>query len=651
MRAAVVDKSSRTKNLPLRHKDTKFDTSEINGLFVPLCLSGVKKLLVILMKTRLLFQALAVLLCLSAVVNASAAVPAQETHYSGMFEIYEANRASGTGNYITADFMAAAYGLFMEDLLTGVEEKEIRPAYQALVKEMFIKLQAGDSSAKGYDTARAYLAVLNRLLDPEAVVPEAAAPKVLAELKLIAEHAGLSPSAVTGVSEDFSQYEPRGKYAKTEPLKQYFRAMLYAGRVGLYLKGSVATGVSAETALEHTAAALLLSGIIGRDKSIQANYRQIDRRLDYFIGKSDDLGPREYLQFAKDLGPDKAGVKILAEVKRRKLLPKIISTAIDNTRLEPGVSLHEAAAAWKLIGQRYTADSDAFQHLVSDKVTDYKGSDTPFTLAVVNGQKVRGFPTALDIMSGLGSKKAAELVTSRGDAAYKGYKPQMKVVSRLLRNGTRNPSSVSAMNLRLARALLRKDTAEGVNGALGVWIRNRHSLVLYAKQSYTVVSKGLVMNPPRSEAAIEPAIGAYKLMEKNLSKIAARLSEDVEKKEAAKFRDVIKKARLIAIKQEKAGLDAADFGFLNSLDAVFKEMLAGPDSPIVVDVHTETNSGLALETALGYPVIINSKSLRGARFNCYEFKQPLAQRLTDEEWQKRLKDGKTEGSLTEVILR
>jgi hypothetical protein len=67
---------------------------------------------------------------------------------------------------------------------------------------------------------------------------------------------------------------------------------------------------------------------------------------------------------------------------------------------------------------------------------------------------------------------------------------------------------------------------------------------------------------------------------------------------------------------------------------------AAEKSPLVADVHTSYNSGLALEEGTGYPLVLyvafelNGKLqlFAGASYAYYEFTAPLAERLTDEEW-------------------
>jgi hypothetical protein len=65
---------------------------------------------------------------------------------------------------------------------------------------------------------------------------------------------------------------------------------------------------------------------------------------------------------------------------------------------------------------------------------------------------------------------------------------------------------------------------------------------------------------------------------------------------------------------------------------------------LVADVHTDVNSGLVLEEAVGWPMFIYVAVpidgaimlARGGVFSYYEFTQPMGNRLTDEAWQAML---------------
>ncbi len=69
---------------------------------------------------------------------------------------------------------------------------------------------------------------------------------------------------------------------------------------------------------------------------------------------------------------------------------------------------------------------------------------------------------------------------------------------------------------------------------------------------------------------------------------------------------------------------------------------------LIADVHTDPNTRQVLEETVGRPfniyVIVEDhkgrRLCRGGVFSYYEFKQPILERLTDEQWQHMLEKGK-----------
>jgi hypothetical protein len=82
---------------------------------------------------------------------------------------------------------------------------------------------------------------------------------------------------------------------------------------------------------------------------------------------------------------------------------------------------------------------------------------------------------------------------------------------------------------------------------------------------------------------------------------------------------------------------------------IMSRITSGTDDKmaVIADVHTDPNSGQVLEEAVGFPSIIYVKVsiggkdqiVQGPVFSYYEFKQPMSDRLTDEKWQRMLKEG------------
>jgi hypothetical protein len=294
---------------------------------------------------------------------------------------------------------------------------------------------------------------------------------VQAELALIEAHQGVATSAVTGVREDFSQYVPRGRYTTSEALQRYFRALMYAGRVGLFLRQSNATGVSTALAEEHTAAALLISRTLMGEARLRHLYERVQHLLDFFVGPSDDLTPADYVSAAGTLPVVKARQQILTTIAQAGRLPRLLSTVVEKDKLEPHVTVADVVAGLRLIPQRYTPDAEVLQRLTYDHVTVYRGTGTPLTLSVIGGAPVRGFPSVLDVMAGLGSQTAAQFLSGRGDTAYDGYAEQLAAVATLLQQHTAAPGSLSDMHIQLAKTLLAAPEATTrLNTALGLWV-------------------------------------------------------------------------------------------------------------------------------------------------------------------------------------
>jgi hypothetical protein len=596
----------------------------------------------------------------------------QTTPYEGMFQLYNANRQQGIGNYITVDFILTAYSLFVQDLLSTLEEEVLYPTFCDLIATLVTTLQQQEPMPPEHSLALAYVAVLHALLRSEAAPPPEVTSQVQAELALINAHQGITPSEITGVREDYSQYVPRGHYTQSEALQRYFRALLYAGRVGFVLQESKATEVSAELAERHTAAALLLSRMLVEQDSLRSAYDRMQRLLDFFVGPSDDLTPAEYIAAAGSLPPAPARQQILTTIKHAGRLPRILSMIVDREHLEPDRTLAEVVAGFRLLAQRYTPEAETLQALVYDRVTTYHGKQTPFTLSVINGKQVRGFPSALDVMASLGSQMALQMLTARDDTAYDGYSSQLTTVAARVREQVAHPVALSGMHLRLLQTLLTPETRERLNAALGMWVQTRHTLLLYTKQSYTPRERSLSLAPKRPLAAIEPAVEVYDALLANLTQIAAMVEAASVKDKVTAFTEIVQHLRHLAVQQPQNGLlqEQQDIAYVNEVDQRLRGLLSVIDAPVVVDIHTEPNSQAVLEESLGYPLAVEVSSElvrqagaregdqapgptlpRGARFNWYEFKHPMDQRLTDEAWQTLLKTGQAGESLSLQLLQ
>ncbi len=373
------------------------------------------------------------------------------------------------------------------------------------------------------------------------------------EIQLIENHKGWENSPIFIYKEDYSQYIPRGHYSRSEKLKNYFKAMMWYGRMTTLIKGSpnLPKGVSKcseygiiseyDAKIQTLQASLIASKFL-KSHDIQKRWERIYKITSFFVGFSDDLGPYEYSIVLKSLFKGEIKLEKLeekySEIKNILLnlpynpkiygglgacqlsmpCPPLSDQEIQELKLQEK-KLIEATKGLRLMGQRFTIDSWFFSELVSPYSGIYIGNKTtrPFTLVKTQipgcqeGREIRGFPRGLDIMALLGSKRAKEILKELGDTAYSDYE---KKFSELKKELDTLPQYKWFENLYWGWLYVLKsllgEFGEGyqtfmqtkawqdkeLNTALASWAELRHDTILYTKQSYTGAEMGSVEEPP-----------------------------------------------------------------------------------------------------------------------------------------------------------
>lgn len=580
-------------------------------------------------------------LCLAGVLVAPgvAATRAIEGVRTGFFEIYEANRASGTPNYVTEDFLALSYAMLVENAATEFEHREALPALRELAPSL--RAQIG-SETEPERLAQGFLAVFEALLlgaDAPRDAPDG--EPAARELALVRRARGVARSPLMRQTLDYSQFRVRGKYTASEELERYFQAVRYAGTVLFPLLHSRSTGIGAEAADALTGAALAISAAVSGDDAARALYERATAPLGYLFGPPDALTVAEYAPLAP---PERIRWEVGgAELPRLRLRlfargvrPRVLGAAVDVTQLEPGVEPADALAGWQFLPSRLTLESAAFQELVYDRVGAYRGEGEPFTMGVINGRPVKAFPTVWELGALLGSVVAEERLLASGDTDYEGYAEARQRAVEALQMQT----GLAAEHFGLLRTWLRPDE-EGpdaerrLHTALGFWALQRHGALLYAKQSYTQTAKGFVPAPPeRALAWIAPA----ELLYTELGRLAREVAERTGYEPLERYARLAERCAGLAARTPMGQpVSGAEADFLNGLDAELLDLTGRMDRPVVADYHTDASSGQAVEIALGAPRIASAgpdgaEGGRGALFGVHQFKQPLAERHTDETW-------------------
>lgn len=577
--------------------------------------------------------------------------------------------------------------------------------------------------------------------------PDFVKEDVAKEIALITEHKGWKESPLFVYKEDYSQYVPRGHYTKTEKLKNYFKTMMWYGRMTDLINGdnnlkageSSCDGryvgiISEPDAKVQTLQAGLIAKKFLTSEDIQKKWQRMYAITAYMVGFSDDLGPVEYSEalkkvmgseitneqlvakydeFKSALG-ELAGPQIYGGLGACKMFmpcPPLTEQDLQNLKLQAKTLLSQTKG-FRLMGQRFTVDSYLFSEIVSPYSGKYTGADSglptdakpftfawnddyaqyrdsrPFTWVKTNvegceqGREVRGFPTGLDIMAIFGSERAKDIIKAAGDANYSDYESKLGLLNQQIKD---MPADDWYQNLYynwlyVLQGLLDKPGAgyqtfmqqpswldKNLNTALSSWTELRHDTILYVKQSYTIAEMGAGIERP-AVGYVEPNPELYnrlltltRLTQAGMAKLVPQDQLDNMRITTAldNFDSILSKL-LDLSKKELANQKLTDeeYAFIENFGKTSEELInivAGGDvdpeilkSTLVADVHTDGNTEKVLEEATGFlkTMVVayklpDNRILLGVGpvFSYYEFKMPMADRLTDEKWKEMLKSG------------
>jgi len=639
-------------------------------------------------------------------------VSIQQTNknYNEIYDLYSLYKENFQHVFITSDIVFHTVHKVFDNSLRIMEIEQL-PELKRFSEEMFnasvkLKQEWGNHEylADSIEQLTAYFAVPNIILKNKIDMDSSLKNRAEAEIKLIHAHKGFDFSNILSHKEDYSQYAVRGHYTRNENLKTYFLTIMWYGRRMFRFDETkpMGAGAPADTpelkgwwksedenlpaaAWSEIRSASLLVYLLQhtkiQDKPAMDIYKKLKAPIDLMVGYSEDITVEilsDALEhtFNKDWNPD-------ALQDKRKLYAMAKDLANQNLPEIDGTGLGRKGVT--LMGERFILDSKIFQRLVHDEenpITYMKKDsekENPFTCVTdITAGEVRGFPRGLDIMAILGSETAGEILTAYGDTDYVGYENNMSLLKKEFELPDTSSKTVYEKILRSFSMLFKEDKdspvfmkgnvwkKKSLNTALGAWTELRHDTVLYGKESYTSVSRGVGLSGFKAEAYLEPEPELYGELASVLSELKdsgiISNSEFLKKYESLikiinRFADISKKELSGKLPDEK------ETEFLLQVSEKLKNetklsknisaMIGGEtDSqmPIAVDVHTLIP--LALTEAVGFPakiiVVIPVQGkpalFFGGVYSYYEFKVPYENRLTDEKWIKELEREKNKYS-------
>jgi len=549
----------------------------------------------------------------------------------GFFAQYQQNRQQGIGNYLTEDFWLLAYSLTRQATLSELEQQRLMPALQTVIHKLAAALPKNDAIPT--QASHDFLAVLQRL-SSDTVVPLSA--RAQQELDLIIAAAGIAPSPLWQSPIDYSQFKPRGRYSHSEPEQRYFRLFRYASSVLFPLQASAAIGVNKDLADRLLLQAQQLTHAL----ATIPESAELEAVLNWQMGAADDLTSADLnTACPQDKVPLLPNWRqcLLDYAKKAHKQPRIVAGLVDAAKLAAGQTAQDALTGWRLLPLRYSADSEAFQQLVYNSTGPYLGDcpncATPsIGLGIINGQAVKVFPSSYEIADALGSSAAATWIKSHREDQFQGYDQAQHNAAQTLQQA----QGLNGGQLQLMQHWLKgapEDfAAQRLNSMLGFWTWQRYTNLLYAKQSYTLESKSLVLEKPRKTAWLAPATLLYRELLALTQEHAKQETNPLWTQLGGLLQHTVAISEKIDAKQP---LTPQDIEFLNQADQTLKP-LVGEDAPIITDVHSSPATGEVLQEALGYPNLVKHGQELGARWRHFEFRQALNQRMTDETWREQL---------------
>jgi hypothetical protein len=455
--------------------------------------------------------------------------------------------------------------------------------------------------------------------------------------------------------------------------------------------------VSEEDAKLATIQASLISAELPNIEADGGTAQEIWERIysvtSFFVGTADDLTPYEYIDAIEnvfgtefqtsELADDEKLLSLKAELAQMRN-PEIYGGSGICVVYPPITKekLYQCLAKTKgmrFMGQRFVPDSYMFQNLVSPAVGMYVGTAQPFTMKITQAGPARCFPRGLDIMAVLSSERAYEILKDEGDTEYEGedtsYDKQLNELKSQFGDfdvGDWNRNLYWSWLYALQPLLEQFGEGyptfmqtqawqdKGLQTTLASWAELRHDTILYAKQSYTPTCMGVPPQPKPVVGYVEPVPQFYARMLALTSMTKEGLIQlnalnDEEKSRLESLEGILSRLIDISIDElEKRELSEEDYKFIRNfgeeLDVIVAGIEAkGKETTIVADVHTDTNPPRqVLEEGIGYVDLMlvaykipDGRILIGTGpvLSYYEFKYPMAERLTDEKWREILEQG------------
>ena len=598
--------------------------------------------------------------------NGFVIVPAKHEQF---FHLYEDNEYKNVPSFVTIDAVLQLYHMFFDFTLRNLETEKLLPALKTLTEEMLkISREAyRDATAEGTKQAAlrnlAYFTVSERFLTGDSSKIESSVSRVVTTEIDKCENAEarensliFNPDADPTIEHDldYTQFIPRGHYARGEELQRYFKAMMWFG-LNYFLTGQGSDLIQSLAITQQ-----LYDNRVGGKRLIDL-WGEIYEPTSFYVGLSDDLTPTDYKQLMDQVFGEKPRPEdLINEPKLTEFRRLAGDLWAKKCRIRPQLVRIPSDAQFRFMGQRYIPDSEILQRL----------STWP----------ERPIPKGLDVLAVLGSRQAKRILLDdykEGErwAAYP------DTLDELIREFGELTPTDWRKNLYHSWVWCLKALAQpsdeftypffmqneawelkNLNTSLASWAELRHDAILYGKQS-GAEGDGAEWYPDPPKGYVEPNVLFYRRLGELLSftrqglESRGLLTERMEEK-SKRFMELVSFLEKVSVKElANQPLTNDEYDQIKDIGALLEnltisvmvdeevegwyEVISDVDRNVAVVADVHTSQDTVLEEGVGpafeiYTIVEIDGYLRltrGAVFSYYEFIHPASDRLTDEKWQ------------------
>ena len=599
------------------------------------------------------------------------------TFGNGYYEIFEADLPV----FVSADAILEAVYRSHQAILKSIESGVLLPAIKNALQNIRTGLQQGNCSGFSPSTCAdidEYIAVALSLAQGSYAEPVQGGDGHIVQSLVddATKASGLQTFVLFGTErvEDMSQFKPRGHYTKSAELSQYFRAMMWLGRVDMRLIETLEDG-SQVFRPRSVEAMFALRKLI--DQPQLAAWGHIDDVLRTFVSEQDNMTLAQVDDLLRDLGqvtPENAAT----------MDPSVLATAIaqggyGQQRIASSVIINHSgselplSASFRLMGQRFTVDSQVFSQVTWARTQAMRMMPSPFDAAfgawgnhgaaqlLLPELQTYSYAPNLHLARYVATKHAQPFWQSGlyhgWLGALSGLNPSPEEVGAPLAAGLPSVAGTEAWNRRI------------LNTQLASWSQLKHNAVLYAKQGFT---DGAGCSFP--DAYVDPypefyeRIGQY--AQRGIEMTAAFTSAEKNASYGAeshytRLANVAAKLHSIATDQRNGiSISSDDLSWLNGMIGIgpgygieewngwYADLFVDKNNaqlfePSIVDVHTQPTDaggnvvGNVLHVGTGEPKLIivtvdtgasGPRAFAGYVSSFHEHITSDFERLTDEEW-------------------